>query len=418
MYRPADHCDGAPRFSPRRGAMSMALMMCMTAVGPSSASRADRLVLSGGDVIEGRVIAEESGLLRVAMLAGILEVPANAVTRRMRERSSLEDYEALSEARGQGVQGHVALARWCRDRGFLFAARSHALAAVRLEPAHTEARLLAGYVRLDGMWVDVSGPPSASSEDVRRIETLITGWRQRLRTLRESYLEVRVETPTRHFDIGRSQLLVIHSPLAVDAAVAVLADGSLRTRRLLIEFLSRIEGDATKLNLLLMVLMDEDGIVRAAAADALSRSSDDRVVGVLRTALRCRVDDIVRRAATALGRQGDMVAFDDLVSALSTGAFADQQQSLEDVLSEVVRTFSEPAQIPLDDRLVAVPPKPAWADLVRRVRRMETDARPPTSRFRSEVQDALIEITGQNFGFDETAWRAWRGEMRHSEAPR
>lgn len=396
--------------------MATALGACLAT---ASRVRADRLYLSDGGMIEGKVIADEQGVLRVAMIAGALELPSGLVTRRVRERSRFEEYEALRDAQPLDAASHTALARWCRDHGFATAQRDHAMAAVRLDPMDGEARSLAGYVRLSDLWLSVADPSAASprAEDVRLMERIVAGWRQRVRALRESYLEARLETATRNSDMGRSQLLAIRSPLAVAPAVAALTDAQPRTRILLADLLGQIECDAARLNLLAMTLLDEDGTVREAASLALRRADDGRAVGALRAALRCRTDDVVRRAATALGQQADMAAFDDLVSALSTTAFAQERLSLSEVLTGAAQAYAEPYSVPLDDRLIAWPSKVACPDWARRVDRIETDAEPPASKFRSQAQEALIELTGQNFGFDETAWRAWRAETRSSGTP-
>ena len=63
--------------------------------------------------------------------------------------------------------------------------------------------------------------------------------------------------------------------------------------------------------------------------------------------------------------------------------------------------------IPIGAVPITRPPTIALADFKRRVEAVAALAGPGVGPFRSEVQDALIALTGQNFGFDVATWRDW-----------
>ncbi len=401
--------------SPRRLAAACVVLVC---AGAQMTALADRLLLGGGGVIEGRLVSEDRNTLRIAGFMGELDVPTLIVVRHLAATSLLEQYETLLGTGPLDAGRHAALAAWCLDEKLPTLARQHLDEALRLDPSHPQARRLFGYVRIGDAWLKTaeppSAPPKAADDDARVIEQLRAAWHRRIHGLRDAFLREGAERGGRTFDAGREQLLAIRAPLAMEGACALLGDEGGRTRILLTEHLAKFEDDAAALNLLAFCLLDPDLDVRVAAADALAVRNDPRVEEFLQRALRARVDDIVRRAAVALGRLKSLAALDDLVTALPTDAFATERRSLGDLMREAERTFSAPINVPIDDRLAHAPSRIALPDWVRRVEQIEASAVPPTARNRSEVQEALIALTGENYGFDADAWRDW---MRRQSMP-
>lgn len=389
--------------------------------GVQATAMADRLLLGGGGVIEGRLVSKDRNTLRIAGFMGELDVPTLIVVRHIAATSLIEQYEAMLGTSPLDAGRHAALAAWCLDEKLPTLARQHLDEALKMDPSHPQARRLYGYVRIGDAWLKTADPPSAppkaAEDDARVIEQLRAAWHRRIHGLRDAFLREGSERGVRTFDAGREQLLAIRAPLAVEAACALLGDEGVRTRVLLTEHLAKFEDDAATMNLLAFCLLDPDLEVRVAAADALAVRNDSRVGEFLQRALRARVDDIVRRAAVALGRLKSLAAFDDLVTALPTDAFAAERRSLGDLMREAERTFSAPIDVPLDDRVAQAPSRIALPGWVRRVEQIEAAALPPTARNRSEVQEALIALTGQNYGFDAGAWRDWMRQQGTQVSP-
>ncbi|MCC7293363.1 MAG: HEAT repeat domain-containing protein [Phycisphaerales bacterium] len=398
-----------------------AACIALFCVGVQARAPADRLLLGGGGVIEGRLVSEDRNTLRIAGFMGELDVPALIVVRHIAATSLLEQYESLAGTAPLDAGRHAALAAWCLEQKLPSLARQHLDEALRMDPSHPQARRLFGYVRIGDAWLKTADPPSAppkSAEgDARVIEQLRAAWRRRIHGLRDVFLREGAERGVRTFDEGREQLLAIRAPLAMEGVCALLGDEGERTRVLLMEHLATFKEDEALLNLLAFSLLDGDLDVRVAAADALAARNDPRVGEFLRQALRARVDEIVRRAAVALGRLKSLDAFDDLVRALPTDAFATERRSLGDLMREAERTFSAPIEVPIDDRVARAPARMALPDWVRRVEQIEASASPPTARNRSEVQEALIALTGQNYGFDADAWRDWMRQQSVQNSP-
>ncbi|MCG3131947.1 MAG: hypothetical protein FLDDKLPJ_02757 [Phycisphaerae bacterium] len=378
--------------------------------------RGDELHLSAG-VIEGKIISDADNAFRVESFAGRIDVPAIVVRRRVTAPARVDEYTALLSARELDADRHIGLARWGLDRSLVKLAGAHVSDALRLEPTHAEARVLAGYVRLGEVWFRAGAAPGESGDDAREqalVEEVRAGWQRRIHGLRDAFLGA--ADGARSFEEGHAQLLRIESPLAIDGACVLLGEGPPRHRELLTAFLGKHRHDGAAANLVVLVLTDPDAGVRLAAGERLAGRRDPRVTEVLRSALRCEADDVVRRAAVALGRIADETAFDDLVAALRTDAFADERRTLAGVIRQLGETLNDPVRSAVNDRVIQTPPKIAFPGLARRVDLIDASASPPKAQNRSEAQEALIALTGVNHGFDAVAWRAWRETRRNAAA--
>lgn len=382
--------------------------------------RGDELHLSAG-VIEGKIISDADNAFRVESFAGSIDVPAIVVRRRVAAPARVDEYRALLSARDPDADRHTGLARWCLDRNLVKLAGAHVSDALRLDPTHAEARELAGYVRLGEVWFRAGAAPGESADETREqalVEEVRAGWQRRIHGLRDAFLGAGAGAGdgARTFDEGRSQLLRIESPLAIDGACTLLGEGPPRHRELLAEFLGKHRHDAAAAHLVVLALTDPDAGVRLSAAERLAGRRDSRVTEVLRSALRCETDDVVRRAAVALGRVADETAFDDLVTALRTDAFSGERKTLARIIRQLGETFNDPMRSAVNDRVVETPLTIAFPGLARRVDLIDASASPPKAQNRSEVQEALIALTGVNHGFDASAWRAWRETRRNAAA--
>lgn len=379
--------------------------------------RGDELHLSTG-VIEGKIVSDADNAFRVESFAGSIDVPAIVVRRRVAAPARVDEYRALLSARDPDADRHVGLARWCLDRNLVRLAGAHVSDALRLDPTHAEARELAGYVRLGEVWFRAGAAPGESVDETREqalVEEVRAGWQRRIHGLRDAFLGA--GEGARSFEEGRAHLLRIESPLAIDGACKLLGEGVPRHRALLTEFLGKHHhDDAAAVHLVVLALTDPDAGVRLSAAEQLAVRRDSRVTVVLRSALRCETDDVVRRAAVALGRVADETAFDDLVTALRTDAFPGERKTLAEIIRQLGETFNDPVRSAVNDRVVETPPTIAFVGLARRVDRFDASATPPKAQNRSEVQEALIALTGVNHGFDASAWREWRETRRKAAA--
>jgi len=398
--------------------------MLSAAVAIAAASgrvHADELFLTQQGVIEGRVIEENPNVLRVQTATGVLDIPAVIVARRVRGPSRIERYEDLEAQQPLTAARHVEIARWCRENRLQSAADEHAAAALEIEPAHPDARRLAGFILVGDVWlkthplVEVE-EPRRSDADACIVDQLVAGWHRRIRAIHDAFLSG-TDSQSRNMAAGREQLMALRSPLAIPGSCRFLTTGSVSTRTLLAEFLGSFDQDVASLNLFAMALLDDDLDVRLAAASQLSRRGDPRACDLFRFALRCEVDEIVRRTAAALGRMHDRAAVGDLIEALPTNAFEGQRQTLKAIIDRAKSEYDASTRIPLSDSVYEYAPAILLPEFNRTVELFLSGAAPATGRHRSEVQEALIDITGQNFGFNAQAWRQWLARNPPLEVP-
>lgn len=111
-------------------------------------ARADRVVLANGHVLEGKVEsreANEGAPLRLSLGAGWVEIPRDQVVRVEKAPAPWEVYaEKAKVLEPDDLEGHLALARWCRDRGLLRECRLECAVVLKLDADHAEARSLLG----------------------------------------------------------------------------------------------------------------------------------------------------------------------------------------------------------------------------------------------------------------------------------
>jgi len=397
----------------------MRVLLVLVGVVPTWAvALADEVHLASGAVIEGA--AEDAGddVLLVTTPSGVLGIPGGIVIRVVPGPTRWTIYERESQAQPLTAQRHVELARLCAKLGFDERRTEHARLALELDPTLPDALTEAGYVPVGQVWLRVAWP--LTPEDQQRRDAarlahrqevlghLVRGWQWHLRSLRDGLL---VGTDRNGVSEGRRRVLALDDPLVTPAACKMLSTGSdPGVRLLLVEYLAAHPSDFAEVNLLALTLGDDEAAVREAATNALSQRPDRRVSDLLRLALGCVNDRLVRRAAEAAGRMRDRATVPALIEALHAPRPAETAPDALQIMEAAVASLNGPLLVPLDEETVAYPSAVAIEAWERTsARRMPRGAGRAGTR-RTEVQEALIAITGQNYGFDQDAWRAWLRE--------
>ena len=390
----------------------IALVLAMATPGLGRSAHADEVFLHGGGMIEGRVIEESKHLIRLVTANGVLAVPTSAVSRRIVGPSRIERYESELDRVELSVQRHCELARWCEKEQLYAEFREHVHAALAIDSQDTEARELAGYAKIGDVWLKIND--FATGAEIKRIrgvtpkaivDRLVGGWKTRVRLIVES--DVPRGASEDPVAARKRALMALEAPLSLPAAALVLGQRGPALRAALVEVFGGYEADMARLNQVAVALTDVDRDVREAAALALAKRADARVSTFIRTALRCESETIVNRAARALGWMGDRSAVGDLIDALSTRSFEGRRIEVSTLLSQLEATFAAPILVPLGPVTIEYPSTVLLPDYRDTVATLVSARNQPVGAFRSEVQDALIAITGENFGFEIGQWREW-----------
>lgn len=399
--------------------------VCLGAVfATGTASRGDIFHIKDGEDIEVEILADGGDYYQVRTKFGVVDIAKDWIETIEERPSPWRLYEKKRTACPETADAHYKLATWCDRRGLIAEYLAELEAVLKLDPDHAKARRRLGYVLKDGAWARKASPkkPDPSELEARRrereeeefVRKSIAEWTVKIKAIYRGRLEDR-EARSEKFRKGRDLILAIDDPLAVFGLTRVLSTGNEACRLLLVESLARFEQDESTLNLVVMTLLDPSPDVRKQAAMALPVRKDDRVVERLRGALKSDEEHVLRNAAAALGVMKARASVEDLVGVLSTEARKRVLVSRPVMLDEIRLVFVRPTWCRHRWRRVRYVPRTIgvldWGGSMigtESYYEMQT-----VSVHRTEVQEALIAITGQNFGFDEDAWLVWwRGQAK------
>ncbi len=208
---------------------------------------------------------------------------------------------------------------------------------------------------------------------------------------------------------ARKRLWQLDDPLAIGPATRLLAQGKPAARLLLVEWLERFADDEAQVNLLALTLLDPDLAVRERATRALARISDPRIPRNLTAALASDDDQIVRNAAYALGALHVYDAVDDLIPVLTTTRKVRRLVPREELVQGMGQAYVAGIRYRVARGVAQAEPIIGVAGYAAGLGEGAAMKRITEQQvvYRTEVQEALISLTGQNFGFDEMKWNDW-----------
>jgi hypothetical protein len=404
----------------------MAVSCAAVAVVASFPAPADVVHLKRGGQLEGKVVDSQGDTIRIRTVTAEVSIPREAVDRIEESPALIEQYDRRLADTPPTPEGQFALANWCDEQGMTGERRAHLERAVELNPDYSPARHALGFVQVGPLWVDANlkaqhaaggagdieeGEDAPTPDEMAAlIAEIQRDWSRRIRAIRSHMLDSSLD---RQVEEGRQRIHEIHDPLAILPLVRTLSDGKRPAREALVEALSAFPHDEATMNLAALALSDSDGGVRARALSQLARRNDPRITPILRKALRSDSDALIRRAAVALGVLADASAVPDLIDSLRAQRRRVVEVPADQYLGHVQEAFNTPTQITLGrTRVARVYPHIGVAAASSYVFGPTSYERRTVTVFRTEVLEALKQITGENFGFDEAAWRRWHEEQR------
>lgn len=221
---------------------------------------------------------------------------------------------------------------------------------------------------------------------------------------------------TDKFDEGRRRVLEIEDPMAIPAIIEILGKGSSAVRRVMVEALDQFVGEDDATGYLLVVtLADPDPALRNKAAMALlKRKGDRRIVQELLRALDSEDEAILRNAATALGVMGDDSVVPDLIDRLSMEYVIEVPVTRESLFTGIGQTYVGGFRAKVAPGVAQIEPIVSGAATGVSIGFGEDE---PVIEYktvhRTEVQEALIVLTGVNHGFDRDKWLEWWDQYKN-----
>jgi hypothetical protein len=244
-------------------------------------------------------------------------------------------------------------------------------------PSHAETMARMGLVRHTGGW-----RTPQEIELIERAERAAAGRREWTRRLEKLRRELDRTGATSR---AAEEIAEIADPLAVPSLVAAIAaEQDRRVRGMYVAALSRIPSQDAFAALVSIALDHPDAETRIAAVERLGAIGPRLASPPLVAALASADNAQVNRAAEALARLGDAAAVPALIASLET--------------RHVVVQGSGP---PAGATSATFTPSGGGLSMGGGPKA----ARVPVRNDR--VLEALVELTGANFGWDVPAWRAW-----------
>lgn len=383
----------------------LAIPITTLALLATASARGDTFVLASGGQVEGEKVVspdlpKDKWLIRTP--SGGEVTLDNSQVNRIEPHSAAEaEYEKIRPTYPDTVDGQWQLAEWCREHSLSKQRRTHLERIIALDTNHKQARAALDYRFVDGRWVQPDElmkergyvrykntwklPQEVDLIEARhKEEAAELDWRIKVKRWR-SAIEARPDMAKQM----TKDLFANADAAAFPAMKQMLANESDRKVKIwLIEALVKV-GTADALSVVATrTLDDDDEEVRLSALDALKATKHPELTSSYVKALRSSDNLRVNRAAYCLGILNDKSAIVSLIEHLRTRhKFVDPSSGNP---GQMTTTFGNGPGMSGGGLAVGGQPKQinVWLD-------------------NQEVLKALIAITGQNFEYDQTAWKHW-----------
>lgn len=417
-------------------AMGVLLMLC-------SAAHADSLVLKSGGELRGKFEAAANARKDapdgrperyvIRTLAGTLvSVESADVAQVIVRRPLLEEYETLRRTTPDTVERQWNLAEWCREHSLSQARATHLERVVALDPLHVAAHRGLGHVKHEGRWTTRDEIMTSRGYVKHKGKYVLP---QELELIEEEERANEAEKVWfRKVKMWRGWLAGDRAPQALqelrairdpDAAAAVARtfrnDPAEPLRLMMVEILTQIEGEPPLAALVKQSLYDDAPAVRSAAVRGVRNRNITPALPVYLKALKHESNEYVNRAAWALGQFDDQTVVPYLIEALVTthryrievpdpnvvsmnadGSMTTSGVPLPPNVELLLRTGQLPYGVGISG--LSIPMKQVT---------VEQQEKNPV------VLAALADLTGEDLGFDEQAWREWyRGKLSGAVRPK
>lgn len=387
------------------------VLLLLCGMVTTSASFADVVTLATGGVIEGEIIESTEESVRIQTVVGVVTLRRADIAEIVEKPSVFDEYQTRLQQTADTAPEQFALAAWCEQNSMHAQRKQHLRNVLRLDPDHPGARAALGYVRVGELWVEARSTPQTpppAPEPQQQADRVAAAQQAQLYRQIRGIRSTLLDAPLKRLQSeGRRKILALTDPLAIVPLVEVLSQGQAAARRVLIEALSAFDlQDEATMNLAVLALVEPVDELRETALQELKRRSDVRVIAHLRRALRSNNDQLVRRAAVALGALRALDAVPDLIDNLTV----ERRKLVEVPVNRYYTDWQTIYQSPHHLRPRVPSTGIAVAGDLLRVQ-TELELREVVV-FRTEVLEALRSITGQNLGFDAAQWRRWRQEQQ------
>ena len=327
-----------------------------------------------------------------------------------RQKPAELEYEKLRPQYPDTVEGQWAIAEWCRERSLMEKRRVHLERILELDPKNVKARHALGYSLVNGQWTT---PAQFNAENGYRLYKGKARTEQEIQ-LMQSKDKQQAEArewmqkldrwlgwlQTNRAETAEENIRGIQDPVAVKAlCYAMKNNANVNIRLMLTAALAKISTPAARIGLAYSAVFDDVEEVRLTCLDFLKKTHDPEVVDYFVARLHgkdAKDNVIVNRAGAALGEMGDPSAIGSLVDVLWTThrvVVPPASSSQYQASFPTGGTSGGPGLVAGGDRPQILYPM----------------------FFNKAVHDALVKLSGVDYGDDQRAWKSWHLKQRKRE---
>lgn len=359
------------------------------------------LVLQNEGRIEGEIVADENlpkTQQRIKTPAGgQIVIDKTAIKQVVIVGKDEAEYENLRRIAPDTVEGQWKLAEWCREKKMNKQRVPHLERVISLEPDHQQARLALGYFQTNGRWLRQEDRMKERGyvlykgewklpQEIELLEQQNQSkanereWYAKLNRLKADYIN---GTPNKSQDAWQ-KLTSIDDPAAVPAILQEMKTEKLpRLLRAYIESLGRISNGAALRTLVDLSMGSATDQYQELALEQLKKGKHPDIVTLIAGELKSKDNKRVNRAGYALGELGDPSVIPAMIDALITKHKFQISSGDNGQMSAGFGSggsgFSAGGKAQIIEQALE----------------------------NFQVLTALNKLSGQNFDYNQAAWRTW-----------
>jgi hypothetical protein len=378
----------------------------------ASPALADEVELLSGTIVEGKVVDQGDSIKVVR--GGASVVYPKSMVRKIVPKKTVEDlYEERSKGlRADDLDGRLRLARWCVDQHLAAQAVAEFKKAVALSPDHEEARLGAGFLKLDGKWVPEEAYYAAKgmvrhkgrwvTPEQRDLDVALEEQKELERILGDKVkllLERMKSADPKKRESAVAELAPIADKFKAKAYVQAITFSSDHVRAFVYPELGRMKELSAAKPLARKALWDDEESLRPVAWEAFKAIGHPDGVVFLAPYLGEQSVTARTRCVELIAQLKDPRIVPALVQALEnsleTEKAVQQYGQQMTVMTNRTLTLRDGSRVQLPG-VVRVQP-----DFTDKAMKAKLDGE------QAEILAALAQLTGEQFGEDPARWRAW-----------
>jgi hypothetical protein len=368
----------------------------------SRPARADIYMLTSGGQVQGELINPTESPRKQYIIRtdeGAKITIDRAQLKQIVPQSAAEiEYEKIKPTYPDTLEGQLQLADWCQKHSLQKQRMAALERVIEIDPNHTQSRALLGYSFLDGKWIRREDWLKENGRVLHKGKWLLPQEVELIENRRAAELAEKswfvnlrkwlkwLDDPTRSKEADEL-IHAINDPAAVPAIIKGIKESEDRPlRTVFVQLLGKIYSPLAIKALVQLTMSDRDAEIRTIALEELTAKPHPDITAEFIPYLRNKDNTLVNRAGLALGKFGDKSVVRPLIDALvTTHSFA------------IVSGNSDPNSISAgfgSDGNGGLS-----MGSTRKIQKRDLQ--------NQNVLDALVNLTNQNYDFDEVAWRSW-----------